>query len=124
MAERVRAARGPGRPRSSGRRIRRRPDAGRPGSGRIRWDRLGRIGFVALVLVILISYVGPLSNLVESYRMVGQTESDLAKVEAENQILERRTKHLTSDSVLEREARRQGMSFPDEQPYVVDGVGR
>ena len=77
-----------------------------------------------LVLVIAISYVGPLFNLVESYRLVGQTETELTEVEAENRQLERRTKHLTSDSVLEREARRQGMSFPAEQPYVVDGVGR
>jgi len=124
MAETVRAARGPGRPRRSGRRIRRRPDAGKPGSGRIRWDRLGRIAFLVLVLAIVISYVGPLSNLVESYRLVGQTETELAEVEAENRRLERRTKHLTSDSVLEREARQQGMAFPEEQPYVVDGVGR
>jgi len=124
MAESVRAARGPGKPRRSGRRIRRRPDAGKPDSGRIRWDRVGRISFLILVLVILISYVGPLSNLVESYRLVGQTETELAEVKAENRDLERRTKHLTSDSVLEREARRQGMSFPDEQAYVVDGVGR
>lgn len=124
MAERVRAARAPGRSRKAGRRLRRRPDAGSPGAGRIRWDRVGRIAFLALVLVILVSYVGPLSNLVDSYRLVGQTEAELAEVTAENRSLERRTKHLTSDSVLEREARRQGMSFPDEQAYVVDGVGR
>ncbi|MFM8791432.1 MAG: FtsB family cell division protein [Solirubrobacterales bacterium] len=124
MAETVRAARGPGRSGRSGRRIRRRPDAGKPGSGRIRWDRLGRIAFVILVFFILVSYVGPLANLFDSYRLVGQTETDLAEVQAENRDLERRTRHLTSDSVLEREARRQGMSLPTEQPYVVEGVGR
>ena len=121
MAGGVRAARGPAR---SGRRIRRRPDAGLPGSGRIRWDRLGRIAFVALVFLILASYVGPLGNLVRSYGLVGQTEAELARVKTENGLLERQTRHLTSDAVLEREARRQGMALPGEQAYVVDGVGR
>ncbi len=124
MAGGVRAARGPARPARTGRRIRRRPDAGRPGSGRIRWDRLGRIAFVALVFLILASYVGPLGNLVRSYGLVGQTEAELIEVRSENRLLERRTKHLTSDAVLEREARRQGMALPGEQAYVVEGVGR
>ncbi|MGA1212411.1 MAG: septum formation initiator family protein [Solirubrobacterales bacterium] len=121
MAGGVRAARGPAR---SGRRIRRRPDAGLPGSGRIRWDRLGRIAFVVLVFLILVSYVGPLGNLVRSHGLVGQTAADLSEIQAENRLLERRTRHLTSDAVLEREARRQGMALPEEQPYVVEGVGR
>lgn len=124
MAGGVRAARGPARGARSGRRIRRRPDAGRPGAGRIRWDRLGRIAFVALVFLILASYVGPLGNLVRSYGLVGQTEAELAEVRSEHQLLERRTKHLTSDTVLEREARRQGMALPGEQAYVIEGVGR
>lgn len=124
MAGGVRAARGRPGPARTGRRIRRRPDAGRPGSGRIRWDRLGRIAFVALVFLILVSYVGPLGNMVRSYGLVGQTEAELIEVRSENRMLERRTKHLTSDSVLEREARRQGMALPGEQAYVVEGVGR
>jgi len=124
MAGGVRAAHGPARGARPGRRIRRRPDAGRPGSGRIRWDRLGRIAFVALVFLILASYVGPLGNLVRSYGLVGQTEAELTEVRSENQLLERQTKHLTSDAVLEREARRQGMVLPGEQAYVVEGVGR
>lgn len=106
------------------RRIARRRDAGLAGSGRIRWDRVGRIGFLLLVAVLLISYVGPLIDLTQSYRLAGSTRAELRNVTAENQALERRAKHLESDVVLEREARRQGMIVPGEQPYVVNGLGR
>lgn len=109
---------------SGRRRIVRRRDAGLPGAGRIRWDRLGRIGFVILVAVILASYVGPLVHLGESVRLRSETGAELQAARAENEILERRANHLKSDAVLEREARRQGMVFPGEQPYVIDGVGR
>lgn len=106
------------------RRIARRRDAGLAGSGRIRWDRVGRIGFVLLVLVLLISYIGPLIDLTQSYRLAGSTRAELQRVTAENEALERRTRHLQSDVVLEREARRQGMVLPGEQPYVVNGLER
>lgn len=79
---------------------------------------------MVLVFLILASYVGPLGNLVRSYGLVGETEAELARVKTENGLLERQTKHLTSDAVLEREARRQGMTLVGEQAYVVDGVGR
>lgn len=74
--------------------------------------------------VILVSYAGPLVNLFESYRQVGTTESELARIERENRQLERHTRHLNSESVLKREARRQGLTFPGERAYVIDGVGR
>lgn len=106
------------------RRIARRRDAGLAGSGRIRWDRVGRICFLLLVFVLLISYIGPLIDLNQSYRLAGSTRAELQKVTAQNEALERRAKHLQSDVVLEREARRQGMIVPGEQPYVVNGLGR
>ena len=106
------------------RRIARRRDAGLAGSGRIRWDRVGRIGFLLLVAVLLISYIGPLIDLTQSYRLAGSTRAELQKVTAEHEDLERGTKHLQSEMVVEREARRQGMVIPGEQPYVVNGLDR
>lgn len=77
-----------------------------------------------LVLVLLGSYVGPLLNLTQSYRLAGSTRAELQRVKAENEALERQTRYRQSEVVLEREARRQGMTMPGEQPYVVNGLGR
>lgn len=77
-----------------------------------------------LVLVLLASYIGPLIDLNQSYRLAGSTRAELQRVTAENEALQRQTRHRQSDVVLEREARRQGMIVPGEQPYVVNGLGR
>ncbi len=105
---------------------RRRPaarrDPDRPSSGRIQWDRLGRVVLVLLVFGLLVSYVGPLVNLAKTYRSAGATKAELHRVQAENAQLERRVKHVKGDNVLRREARRQGMIEPGEQAYVVNGI--
>jgi len=99
---------------------RKNPD--RPGSGRIQWDRLGRVLLVLLVFGLLASYVSPLINLARTYRSAGATKVELHRVQAVNDQLERRVKHVKGDSVLRREARRQGMIVPGEQAYVVNGI--
>ena len=105
---------------------RRRPaarrDPDRPGAGRIQWDRVGRVLLVLLVFGLLVSYVGPLINLAKTYRSAGATKVELHRVQAENDLLERRVRHIKGDSVLRREARRQGMIEPGEQAYVVNGI--
>ena len=98
---------------------RRNPDAN---SGRIQWDRLGRVAFVALFFILLFSYFSPLYDLARTYRQAGATKAELHRVQAENTQLERRVKHVRGESVLRREARRQGLIVPGEQAYVVNGI--
>lgn len=107
---------------------RRRPaprrNAGSPGAGRIKWDRLGRIFFVAVVAFLMFSAIRPAVNLFENYRLVSQTRVRLHATQAETYRLEQRVKHLRGDAVLRREARRQGMIVPGEQAWVVNGIKR
>jgi cell division protein FtsB len=115
-----------GRPGGSERPARRRPaprrNPDRAAAGRIQWDRLGRVVLVLVVFGLLVSYVGPLYNLAKTYRSAGATKAELHRVQAENAQLERRVRHVKSDTVLRREARRQGMIEPGEQAYVVNGI--
>lgn len=116
-----------GRGRGSASVPRRRPAARRnPGSAssRIKWDRLGRIALVLVIVGLAISYVGPLINLAKTYRQAGVSKADLHIIQAEHAQLERRVKHVQSDAVLRREARRQGMVEPSEQAYVVNGISQ
>jgi len=68
------------------------------------------------------SYAAPLMNLAKTYRQAGASKVQLHAVQAEHAQLLRRVKHVQSDAVLRREARRQGMVLPDEQAYVVNGI--
>jgi hypothetical protein len=71
---------------------------------------------------LIVSAIGPAYHLVKTYRQAGATKAELRLVQAENGLLERRVKHVRSDAVLRREARRQGMVVPGEQAYVVNGI--
>ncbi|MBK5231776.1 MAG: septum formation initiator family protein [Thermoleophilia bacterium] len=121
MSVRAQPTRGSSRPARRRPAPRRNPDSG---AGRIQWDRLGRIAFVALVFILVFSYFNPLYNLARTYRQAGATKVELHRVQAENTQLERRVKHVRGDSVLRREARRQGLIVPGEQAYVVNGIKR
>lgn len=77
---------------------------------------------VLLVAGLLISYIGPLVNLAKTYRSAGATKVELHRAQAENDLLEKRIRHVQGDAVLQREARSQGMINPGETPYVVNGI--
>jgi cell division protein FtsB len=105
---------------------RRRPaprrNAGSPGAGRIEWDRLGRIALVLAVFVIGALYLGPVWNLAKTYRETSAVKEQYHQTVAENQRLKKLAEHARSESVLRREARRQGMIVIGEQAYVVNGI--
>jgi hypothetical protein len=107
---------------------RRRPaprrNAGQSGSGRIQWDRLGRIALVLAVFGIVALYFGPAYNLYTTHRQASAARVELHQVQAENARLKKLADHAKSESVLRREARRQGMVVIGEQAYVVNGLPR
>jgi len=111
-------------PRPPRRRPAPRPNAGQSGAGRIQWDRLGRVALVLAVFGIGALYLGPAYNLVTTYREASAVKADYHEVAAENQRLKNLSQHVKSDSVLRREARRQGMIVTGEQAYVVNGLKR
>ena len=85
---------------------------------------MGRIALLLVVLGLLISYIGPLLDLGRTFHLSKQSSADLERVQAENEKLRRQAEFLQSDTVLRREARRQGMVVPGERPYVINGLGR
>ncbi len=101
-----------------------RKNAGQEGSGRIRWDRLGRIVLVASVFVILTLYIGPAYNFATTYMRASDVKEEFHRVLDENKRLKNLSERAGTDSVLRREARRQGMIVSGEQAYVVNGLNR
>jgi cell division protein FtsB len=101
---------------------RRRPAQKRAGRGGIRWDRLARVSLLLVLLAVLVSYLGPAHNYIESWRLAKQTRAELQQLRADNDRLRDRAKRLRDSNTIELEARRIGMARPGERAYVIRGL--
>ena len=101
---------------------RRRPGV-RQGASRIRWDKLGRTALVCVIAAVLFSYFSPGIDFVRSYRETTIAKAELRDLQQENRTLHNLVQSADKTSVLEREARRQGMVAAGERSYVIRGLG-
>jgi len=90
--------------------------------GRIRWDRVARLSLLAVLLMILLSYIGPATNYVRSWRLAHDTRSEVTQLRDDNAFLRRRAHLLESATQVELRARQLGMARPGERVYVVHGL--
>jgi cell division protein FtsB len=86
----------------------------------IRWDRVGRIGLLAVLGVILLLYVSPAKHWIEQSATAGHQTAELDRLNREKQRLQRRVRTLRDPAALEREARRLGMVKRGERSYVIE----
>jgi cell division protein FtsB len=100
------------------------PMAARKTAGRIRWDRVGRIALLLVLVGVLALYVNPARSWFSTLSESKQRTAEVAQLEAENAKLRKRRAELRDPKALEREARRLGMVKPGERAYVVEGLGR
>jgi hypothetical protein len=68
-----------------------------PRRSRIRWDRLGRIVLVLVLFAVLVSYVNPVVNLVDSWRDSRAERERLDDVRDQNRELRKRYETLKRD---------------------------
>ena len=95
-----------------------------PRRGGIRWDRLGRVGLLSVLGIILLLYLSPIKHWIEQSRTAGDQRSELRDLTRENRRLERRVRELRTPGALEREARRLGMIRHDERSFSVENLPR
>jgi cell division protein FtsB len=88
----------------------------------IRWDRVGRLGLLAVLGIILILYVSPVVHWIEQSRTASHERSQVKSLQAEHDMLEARLRELRRPDAVQREARKLGMVAPGERPYVVQGI--
>jgi cell division protein FtsB len=101
----------------------RRPRAAQARSpGGIRWDRVGRIALLGVLIVILLLYLSPTKHWIEQSKTAGEQKGELRELSDQNRKLNRRVRALRDPGALEREARRLGMVRRGERPYVVEGL--
>lgn len=112
MSARAHAARGY-RARPAPRRSSRNPS-------RIRWDKLGRVTLVVVLLAVLASYVNPVVDFFDAWSDSRAERSQLTQLKEQNAELRARAAALEGPDAAEREARRLGMVAAGERSYVIE----
>jgi cell division protein FtsB len=86
---------------------------------RVRWDRVGRVALLVLLVGVALAYVGPARSLLSTWHESSAKQAQLRALEHEHEVLIRRSKALRQPTTVEAEARRLGMVRPGERSYVV-----
>lgn len=97
--------------------------AARPHAVRgIRWDRMGRVGLLVVLGIIVLLYVGPAHSFVSTLHEAKSRRAEVAALKRENAELRAKRAALARPAALQQEARRMGMVEAGERAYVVRGL--
>jgi hypothetical protein len=96
--------------------------AGASAPARVRWDRLGRVAMLCVLVALVYLYASTGVHMLSTWRQSRHDDAAVAAMEREHRLLIRQHESLTGSGTLEAEARQLGMMKPGEQPYVISGL--
>jgi cell division protein FtsB len=85
----------------------------------IRWDRVGRVALLCVLVGLAFLYIKPASSYFAARGQAAARDADVRALERERADLLARRRALKRPAVLEREARRLGYVRPGERAYSV-----
>lgn len=89
---------------------------------RVRWDRVGRIAMLCLLVALAYLYISAGIRIYSTYRQARVDRTQLAALEHEHVRLIHQHEALARRGTVEEEARQLDMMHPDEQPYVIPNL--
>ena len=90
----------------------------------IRWDRVGRLALLGMLVVIVLLYISPARHWLQQSSTAGAQRQELDELTEENRHLRQRVRALRDPAALELEARRLGMVRQGERAYVIEKLPR
>lgn len=75
-----------------------------------------------VLFAVLVAYVRPVVNLVDTWRESRSADARLVELKAEKERLKRRANELKTPAAVVREARKLGLVGQGERAYVVKGL--
>lgn len=111
-------------PAASATRARPRVATGRraPIAPRVRWDRLGRLAMLFVLVALVYLYASAGLHMFSTWRQSRHVDATVAGMQREHRLLVRQHDALNAPGTLEAEARQLGMMRKGEQPYVISGL--
>jgi cell division protein FtsB len=92
------------------------------GAKAIRWDRVGRVTLLIVLLGVTVLYIGPSISFFHTWQQSKQERSAVNELQRESARLKAERLSLTKGLTLTREARRLGLVKPGELPFLVKGL--
>ncbi len=89
---------------------------------RVRWDRVGRVALLVVLLVVAGVYVQQGVRYLSVRSQDKQQQRIVQQLSRQNAALMRQQRSLNNPATIERDARVLGMVRPGERPYVVTGL--
>lgn len=89
---------------------------------RVRWDRVGRIGLLVVLAVVLGLYVQHALSYFATRSQADAQHALVQQLARENRALERQQSALNQPATIIRDARALGMVRQGERPYVITGL--
>lgn len=89
---------------------------------RVRWDRVGRVALLALIVGVAALYIQPARSYLATWQDASAKREQVERLEREHAELRRRARELRDPRTIETEARRLGMVRPGERSYVIGGL--
>jgi cell division protein FtsB len=91
---------------------------------RLRWERLGRIALLVVLLAVVGLYAEHTLSYVSTRAQNGRQQAMVDRLTRQYQALEAQKRALSDPSTIVRQARSLGMTRPGEQPFDITGAGR
>jgi len=91
---------------------------------RIRWDRVGRVGLLVTLAIVVCLYIEPALSILRTWRAERRQAGVVHQLIQGNASLERQVKSLNDPATIVADARALGMVRSGEKSYVVLGLPR
>jgi hypothetical protein len=92
-----------------------------PGA-RVRWDRLGRVAMLGVLVVLAYLYLSAGVHLFNTWRQARGESAKVAVMQREHETLQRQHEALGSPGAVEAQARKLGLMKHDERPYIISNL--
>ena len=93
----------------------------RPPKLRVRWERVGRIGLLVVLAIVVGLYVEHTLSYFATRSQADQQRAIVTRLTRQNAQLAREERSLDNPSTIVSQARALGMVRPNERPYVIAG---
>jgi cell division protein FtsB len=89
---------------------------------RVRWDRVGRVGLLVTLGIVVCLYIQPALSIFTTWRAEHRQAATVHQLLRSNAALERQVRALNQPATIAADARTLGMVRSGEKPYVVLGL--
>jgi hypothetical protein len=91
-------------------------------AARVRWDRLGRVAMLCVLVVLGYLYLSAGVHLFSTWHQARGESAKVATMRREHKLLQSQHEALGNAGAVEAQARKLGLMRHGERPYIITGL--